>query len=102
MRRYRKVVPISRLDLPYLEPSISENGRSDSGKRSYRPQGTRILVPTAPSAGGTWRHPMPERFAKFSAGLQLVFLRAREEAQRLHHQQVGPEHLLLGLLQEAD
>jgi len=39
---------------------------------------------------------------KFTPGARKVVLIAREEAIRLHHDAVGTEHLLLGLLREGD
>ena len=39
---------------------------------------------------------------KFTARARKVILIAREEATRLHHDAVGTEHVLLGLIREGD
>jgi len=39
---------------------------------------------------------------KFTARARKVILLAREEATRLHHDMVGTEHILLGLVREGD
>jgi ATP-dependent Clp protease ATP-binding subunit ClpC len=39
-------------------------------------------------------------FGPFSDDFKLVMMLANEEAQRLHHDYIGTEHLLLGLLKE--
>lgn len=38
----------------------------------------------------------------FTNGVRGALIKAREEAQRRHHEYVGTEHLLLGLLMEED
>lgn len=38
----------------------------------------------------------------FTTRVRSVFVMARQEAARLHHEYVGTEHLLLGLLRERD
>jgi ATP-dependent Clp protease ATP-binding subunit ClpC len=38
----------------------------------------------------------------FTSRVRGALIKAREEAQRRHHEQVGTEHLLLGLLTEED
>src|SRR5260370_16838333 len=38
------------------------------------------------------------KFDKYSADVRLAISYAREEAQRVRHRLVGPEHLLMGIL----
>jgi ATP-dependent Clp protease ATP-binding subunit ClpC len=46
---------------------------------------------------------MPSRFLnRFTEGAQRALSLAREEAQGLHHDYIGTEHLLLGLLREDE
>jgi ATP-dependent Clp protease ATP-binding subunit ClpC len=46
---------------------------------------------------------MPSRFMnRFTPGAQRALSLAREEAQGLHHDYIGTEHLLLGLLREGE
>ncbi len=44
---------------------------------------------------------MPDRFDKFTKRAQTVLMLAGEEASRLHHNYIGTEHLLLGLVREG-
>ncbi len=44
----------------------------------------------------------PERFDKFTERARRVLTFAQEEAMRLNHTTIGPEHLLLGLVREGD
>jgi ATP-dependent Clp protease ATP-binding subunit ClpC len=52
----------------------------------------------------TERKRMPEidRFNKFTERARKVLHLAQEEAQRLKHNYIGTEHLLLGLIREGD
>ena len=52
----------------------------------------------------TKRRRMPEidRFNKFTERARKVLHLAQEEAQRLKHNYIGTEHLLLGLIREGD
>src|SRR5260370_6170382 len=43
-----------------------------------------------------------DRFEKFTERARRVLSLAQEEAQRLHHNYMGTEHLLLGLVREGD
>lgn len=43
-----------------------------------------------------------DRFDKFTERARRVFSLAQEEAQRLQHNYIGTEHLLLGLVREQD
>jgi ATP-dependent Clp protease ATP-binding subunit ClpC len=43
-----------------------------------------------------------DRFEKFSEPARKVLTQAQEEAQRLKHNYIGTEHLLLGLVRESD
>jgi ATP-dependent Clp protease ATP-binding subunit ClpC len=43
-----------------------------------------------------------DRFEKFSERARAVLTLAQEEAQRLHHNYIGTEHLLLGLIREGE
>jgi hypothetical protein len=43
-----------------------------------------------------------DRFDTFSDGLRHVLVSAQEEAQRLNHNYIGTEHLLLGLARERE
>src|SRR5258708_1265698 len=43
-----------------------------------------------------------ERFEKFTERARKVLSLAQEEAQRLQHQYIGTEHLLLGLVREGE
>jgi ATP-dependent Clp protease ATP-binding subunit ClpA len=43
-----------------------------------------------------------DRFDKFTERARFVFSLAQGEAQRLHHNYIGTEHLLLGLVREGD
>lgn len=43
-----------------------------------------------------------DRFDKFTERTRHVLAFSQDEAQRLHHSHIGPEHLLLGLLREGD
>jgi PPOX class probable F420-dependent enzyme len=45
---------------------------------------------------------MSERFDKFTPGAKRVLVLAQEEAQRLNHNYIGTEHLLLGLVREGE
>jgi ATP-dependent Clp protease ATP-binding subunit ClpC len=47
-------------------------------------------------------HDMADRFEKFTERARTVFSLAQEEAQRLNHNYIGTEHLLLGLVREGD
>ncbi|CCF84664.1 Clp protease N-terminal domain-containing protein [Nitrolancea hollandica] len=44
----------------------------------------------------------PDKFQKFTERAREVLRYAQEEAQRLNHTYIGPEHLLLGLVREGD
>jgi ATP-dependent Clp protease ATP-binding subunit ClpA len=43
-----------------------------------------------------------DRFGKFTERARRVLTHAQEEAARLSHRYIGPEHLLLGLIREGD
>jgi ATP-dependent Clp protease ATP-binding subunit ClpC len=43
-----------------------------------------------------------DRFDKFTERARKVLSLAQEEAQRLHHNYIGTEHLLLGLVREGE
>ncbi len=45
---------------------------------------------------------MADRFSRFTERARRVLTLAQEEAQRLNHVVIGPEHLLLGLVRESD
>jgi len=45
---------------------------------------------------------MADKFEKFTERARKVFSLAQEEAQRLNHNYIGTEHLLLGLIREGD
>lgn len=45
---------------------------------------------------------MPDRFTQFTDRAREVLTYAQEEAQRLNHNYIGTEHLLLGLVRERD
>src|SRR5437870_8000399 len=45
---------------------------------------------------------MAERFDKFTERARKVLQLAQEEAQRLNHNYIGTEHLLLGLVREGE
>ncbi len=45
---------------------------------------------------------MPSRFEKFSERARRVLTLAQEEAQRLNHNYIGTEHILLGLIGEEE
>ena len=45
---------------------------------------------------------MADKFEKFTERARKVFSLAQEEAQRLNHNYIGTEHLLLGLVREGD
>src|ERR687886_964658 len=45
---------------------------------------------------------MPDRFDKFTERARKVLQLAQEEAQRLNHNYIGTEHLLLGLVREGE
>ena len=45
---------------------------------------------------------MAERFDKFTERARRVLTLAQEEAQRLNHNYIGTEHILLGLVREED
>ncbi len=45
---------------------------------------------------------MASRFEKFSERARRVLTLAQEEAQRFSHQNIGPEHILLGIVGEPD
>ena len=38
------------------------------------------------------------KFDKYSADVRLAMSYAREEAQRVRHRLIGPEHILMGIL----
>ena len=45
---------------------------------------------------------MASRFEKFSERARRVLTLAQEEAQRFNHPNIGPEHILLGIVGEPD
>jgi ATP-dependent Clp protease ATP-binding subunit ClpC len=45
---------------------------------------------------------MASRFEKFSERARRVLTLAQEEAQRFNHANIGPEHILLGIVGEPD
>jgi ATP-dependent Clp protease ATP-binding subunit ClpC len=45
---------------------------------------------------------MADRFDRFTARARRVLMLAQEEAQRLRHNYIGTEHLLLGLIREGE
>ncbi len=45
---------------------------------------------------------MAEKFDRFTGRARRVLTLAQEEAQRLGHSYIGPEHILLGLVREGD
>src|SRR5919202_1427612 len=45
---------------------------------------------------------MSDRFDKFTERAKKVLVLAQEEAQRLNHNYIGTEHLLLGLVREGE
>lgn len=45
---------------------------------------------------------MDEKFERFTRRARRVMSRARDEAERLHHDYIGTEHLLIGLVREKD
>ena len=45
---------------------------------------------------------MTDRFEKFSEAARKVLTLAQEEAQRLKHNYIGTEHIILGLVREGD
>jgi ATP-dependent Clp protease ATP-binding subunit ClpC len=45
---------------------------------------------------------MASRFDKFSERARRVLTLAQDEAQRLNHNYIGTEHILLGLVKEED
>ncbi len=45
---------------------------------------------------------MADTFEKFTGQARKVFSLAQEEAQRLNHNYIGTEHLLLGIVREGD
>jgi transcription antitermination factor NusG len=61
----------------------------------------RFFVRARPQPSG---QPMSDRdrFDKFTKRARKVLRLSQEEAQRLHHTCIGTEHLLLGLVREAD
>lgn len=56
----------------------------------------------APMGAGRAAAPSRDRFDKFTRRSRAVLRLAQDEAQRLRHQQIGTEHLLLGLLLEGE
>ncbi|MFQ5612232.1 MAG: Clp protease N-terminal domain-containing protein [Anaerolineae bacterium] len=45
---------------------------------------------------------MADKFQRFTKRARRVLTLAQQEAERLHHNHIGPEHLLLGLAEERD
>jgi len=45
---------------------------------------------------------MPKKFERFTERARRVMVLAREEAQRLNHDHIGTEHLLLGVIGEGE
>ena len=45
---------------------------------------------------------MPDKLERFTERARTVLMLAQEEAQRFNHNYIGTEHLLLGLVREAD
>jgi ATP-dependent Clp protease ATP-binding subunit ClpC len=45
---------------------------------------------------------MPNKFDKLTERAHKVLTLAQEETQRINHNCIGPEHLLLGLVREGD
>src|SRR5688572_23669672 len=63
-----------------------------------------IETSTRPRAG-TWSTLIPEgssMFERFTDPARRVVVFAQDEARRLNHVHIGPEHLLLGVVREGD
>lgn len=65
--------------------------------------------PPRPQVVTGWVHHGPnqditerDRFDKFTERARYVLSLSQQEAQRLRHSHIGPEHLLLGLIREGD
>lgn len=65
-------------------------------KRQARPRGMRFAARSRPPASDR------DRFQKFTERARKVLQLAQEEARRGHHDRIGTEHLLLGLIREGD
>jgi Clp amino terminal domain, pathogenicity island component len=61
----------------------------------------RFLLRSRPQPG-LQSMPDRDRFERFTQRARRVLNLAQEEAQRLHHNSIGTEHLLLGLVREGD
>ena len=44
---------------------------------------------------------VPEFYERMTEGAQKVMMYAQQEAQRVHHDRVGTEHILLGIIREG-
>src|SRR5260370_21693526 len=60
------------------------------------------VPPSATEKGSEKQVNERERFEKFTERARKVLSLAQEEAQRLQHQYIGTEHLLLGLVREGE
>ncbi len=66
------------------------------------PEARRQIVQVISQGGTSVGGEMPEGFQRFTDRVRMVLTYAQEEAQRLNHNYIGTEHLLLGLVREGD
>src|SRR5262249_55410960 len=91
-------------------PGNPPNRRSDGARRPSRPgNGRHPRRPTAPSEASvdsTHVPPVPAKadalFERFTDRARRVVVLAQEEARLLHHNYIGTEHILLGLIHEGE
>src|SRR5579859_517288 len=62
----------------------------------------RSLGRTRPRTGSHGKENSRDRFSRFTERARRVIHFAQEEAQRLQHNYIGTEHLLLGLVREGE
>jgi ATP-dependent Clp protease ATP-binding subunit ClpA len=79
--------------LAWLGPSVWALSRVGRPPQRWTLRQTKGTTP-GPATG--------DRFDKFTQRARSVLQYAQEEAQRLHHNYIGTEHILLGLVRESD
>ncbi len=73
----------------------------EEGTTSYtKPAGTLPTIEQIPGEAFATRATL--RFERFTEPARGVIILAREEAKRLNHSRVGPEHILLGIIREGE
>ena len=86
-----KVLTFLNVPLPHLMLQAAQS--------AFTGQATGMMHTTSTTAiASAQNNPSRDRFDKFTDGARRVLSHAQEEAQRLQHNYIGTEHLLLGLI----